>query len=238
MYVIDSHLLLLYARCMNSYYDTVNDWLLVGGDLDLARDLTGQDYATTIAQYRDRGVTHVLDVRSEWEDRAEWMAEGLADENYCHVPIIDRWGHVPAEGWFEAVEAFVHRFWMVSVEGDLLLTNCHMGINRAPSTAMLALLTVDPLMHPLDAFLRIRKARPAAGLVYAEAVGVRHLLNVEGVTAEDLTEAGELPASVVLFSDAIDNYWTPELRQSIRQGIAYYRDAEGGTLVVDAKLGV
>lgn len=223
---------------MNSYYNDVNDWLTVGGDLNLARDLTRQDFSITIKELQASGVTHVLDVRSEWNDRAEWVAEGLADENYAHVPIIDQWGHVPEEDWFAAVEAFVHRFWMDSAEGDRLYVHCHMGINRAPSTAMLALLTVDPLMHPLDAFLRIRKARPAAGLVYGEAVGIRHLLNVERITAEDLTETGELPASVRLFSTALGNYWTPELRQSIRQGIAYYRDAEGGTLVVDAKLGV
>ena len=88
-------------------------------------------------------------------------------------------------------------------------------------------------MSPLDAFLVIRSARPVAGLVYAEAVGIRHLLNAEGVTAEDLAEAQELPASVRLFSSAMDNYWTPERIESVHRGIAYYRDAEGGTLAVD-----
>lgn len=219
---------------MNYFFDDVNNWLSVGGDADLARDLTGQDHATTISQLRDHGVTHVLDVRSEWEDRDKWVAEGLSPENYHHVPIIDRWGHVPSEDWFETVEAFVQRFWMESAEGDRLYVHCHMGINRAPSTAMLALLSVDPLMHPLDAFLQIRNARPAAGLVYAEAVGVRHLLNMEAVTADDLTEAGELPASVVLFSAALEAYWTPERVKEVNRGIAFYRDHEGGTLVVKA----
>ena len=216
---------------MHNYFDKVTDWLLVGGDLDLARDLTGQDYATTIAKYREMGVTHVLDVRSEWENRSEWVACGLADENYCHVPIIDRWGHVPHEEWFAAVEGFVQRFWMESAEGDIMVISCHMGINRAPSTAMLALLTVDPLMHPLDAFLQIREARPAAGLVYAEAVGIRHLLNVESA---ELTSDSVLPESVVMFSASMDNYWTPELRVAVNRGIAFYRDAEGGTKVVTA----
>ena len=50
-----------------------------------------------------------------------------------------------------------------------------------------------------------------------------------------MIETGELPESVVLFSAAMDNYWTAEMIQEVNRGIAYYRDAEGGTLIVDAK---
>jgi hypothetical protein len=219
---------------VDTYCNDVNEWLTVGGDLDLARDMTGQDFPTTIAELLAHGVTHVLDLRSEWSDGPEWERAGLPAENFCHAPITDSWSHIPSEGWFEAVEDFVQKFWLESSEGDRLYVHCHMGINRSPSAAMLALLTVDPLMHPLDAFLRLREARPVAGLVYAEAVGVRHLLNAEGVTADDLTAAGELPASVRLFSTALANYWTPELRQAVRKGIAFYRSAEGGTVAVSS----
>lgn len=218
---------------MSTFFNDVNEWLSVGGDLDLARDVTGNGYPTTIAALRAHGVTHVLDLRSEWSDGPEWIRAGLPAENFQHSPITDSWNHVPSEDWFSEVEDFVEKFWLNSAEGDRLYLNCHMGVNRAPSAAMLALLTVDPLMTPMDAFMTIRRARPIAGLVYAEAVGVRHLLNVEGVT---LTMDDELPASVRLFSLALANYWTPELRQTIRQGIAYYRDQEGGTKVVDSAL--
>lgn len=224
---------MLYATCMNYFFDDVNDWLSTGGDLDLARDLTGQDYATTITQLRAQGVTHVLDVRSEWDDKAEWVAGGLASENYLHLPITDSRYHVPPEDWYVGVTDFVQQFWLDSNVGDRLYVHCHMGINRAPSAAMLALLAVDPLMHPMDAFMQIRSARPAAGLVYAEAVGIWHLLNVEG--GDELTTDSELPESVVLFSAAMDAYWTPEMLREINRGIAYYRSAEGGTLVVDNK---
>lgn len=217
---------------MNSFYNDVNDWLSVGGDLDLARDVTGQDFQTTIAHLQARGVTHVLDLRSEWSDLSEWTGMGLDDRNYAHIPIVDHWGYTPDEAWFGAVEDFVERFWLESNDGDRLYVHCHMGINRAPSAAMLALLTVDPLLTPMDAFMQIRSARPIAGLVYAEAVGIRHLLNAENITAEDMLASGELPASVRLFSAAMRNYWTPELRQACNRGIAFYRSKEGGTIKV------
>lgn len=219
---------------MTYFYNDVTDWLSVGGDLDLARDLTGSDYATNVALLRDHGVTHVLDVRSEWQDRAEWVAGGLSPANYCHAPIVDSWRHTPDEDWYKAVEDFVLDFWLNSFEGDRLLVHCHMGINRAPSAAMLALLTVDPLMDPFDAFLQIREARSAAGLVYAEAVGVRHLLGPVGRT--EFAEDDDLPTEVVEFHRAIENYWTPELRQSVRKGIAHYRSHEGGTTTVGSTI--
>lgn len=217
---------------MNAFYNDVNEWLSVGGDLDLAKDLTQQDYQTTIAQLREHGVTYVLDLRSEWNDADTWQAEGLPAANHCYAPITDSWNHSPAESWYEAVESFVLKFWMESVEGDRLLTQCHMGINRAPSAAMLALLTVDPLLDPFDAFLTIRAARPVAGLVYAESVGVRHLLNAAGLS--DFTEDDDLPAEVVEFSRSIGEHWTPDRRQAVNRGIGQYRSAEGGTLLVRA----
>ena len=221
---------------MNSFFNSVNDWLLVGGDLDLAHDLTGQDFATTVAQLRGEGVTHVLDLRSEWEDKAEWVQGGLAPENYCHAPIKDSWRHTPAESWHEAVENFVSYFWMNSAEGDRLYVHCHMGINRAPSAAMQALLTIEG-MDPWEAFLAIREARPAAGLVYAEAVGARHIVqrdeNYDGDVYADIAEDSATYAALADFVGRMQAYWTPQMIQAVRRGMAYYRDAEGGTKVVN-----
>lgn len=223
---------------MHTYFNDVNDWLSVGGDLDLARDVTGQTLGEIIAQLRDHGVTHVLDLRSEWNDAPLWRAAGFPPENYRHAPIIDSWRHVPPESWCEEVEGFVEKFWGETGTGERLYIHCHMGVNRAPSAAMLALLTIDPDMSPMSAFLKIRSVRPIAGLVYAEALGIRHLLNQEGV---ELTEDMSLPESVVTFSRAIEEYWEqPGLAESVRRGIAFYRSAEGGTVeqgrITDAPL--
>lgn len=228
---------------MNYFYNEVNDWLLTGGDLDLARDLTGQDHPETVTQLRAMGVTHVLDVRSEWEDKATWVAGGLAPENYCHAPIIDNRHHYPSEEWFRAVEDFVLEFWLNSSPGDRLFAHCHMGINRGPSAAMLALLTTNPMLSPLDAFHAIRGARPVAGLVYAESVGSRHIIRDADDWAgefRELDEGSETYQAVVEYLGALKRYWTPRLIQEVNRGIAFYRDAEGGTITerLDAVMGM
>lgn len=214
---------------MNSFYNDVNDWLSVGGDLDLAKNLAGQHYYTAINQLKEQGVTHVLDVRSEWQDRDYWESGGLDPDNYLHLPIIDSHRHQPAEDWYVGVTNFVQQFWLDSVNGDRLYVHCHMGINRGPSAAMLALLTVDPTLAPMDAFLTIREARPVAGLVYAEAVGIWHLRNIESI---GLAHDDNLPETISQFSAAINDYWTPDRIKKVNRGIAYYRGHEGGTLEV------
>jgi protein-tyrosine phosphatase len=200
---------------VNEFYNDVNDWLSVGGDLDLAADVTGQTYAETIRQLTAHGVTHVLDLRVEWSNASTWEQMGLPAENYCYAPITDSWRYKPEAEWYAAIEEFIGEFWMNSAEGDRLYVHCHMGINRAPSAAMLALMLVEA-MHPWEAFLAIREARPVAGLVYAEAVGSRFFEND--------------PEGLRDFQRLVNDYWTPELNASVRRGIAFYRSKEGGTI--------
>lgn len=212
-----------------NFYNDVNDWLSVGGDLDLARDLTGQDFSRTIKELQAHGVTHVLDLRIEWHDLRSWVAEGLPEENYAHIPITDSFGYQPPAAWFTEIENFVGRFLDERAEGDRIYVHCHMGINRAPSAAMAALLVADPTLDPFDAFLTIRAAREQAGLVYAEAVGTRHIAKMPKDTPED----NEVWRSTLSeFQSKMKNYWTPELRHSVHRGIAYYRAAGGGTLAI------
>lgn len=207
---------------MAEFCNDVNDWLITGGDLDLAADVTGKLSFETIYDLVDRGVTHVLDVRSEWTDAEDWE-EFAPDVWYEHAPIIDQWGHQPKEEWYLAVESFVRHFLAWAPPGAKLYTHCHMGINRGTSAAMLALLTADPDLDPYDAFLAIRDVRPIAGLVYAEEVGKRHLRN-----------RGAEPAELALFAKELNDYWSwnPELTAAVNRGIAYYRSKEGGTIKV------
>jgi hypothetical protein len=224
MVVVRWVLVLFLKETPMNFYNDVNDWLSVGGDLDLARSLTGMEIPDIVQEMRARGVTHVLDLRIEWEDRQEWEDGGLASENYAHVPIIDSWGHQPPADWFDAIEAFVQRFLVERSEGDRLYVHCHMGINRGPSAAMAALLLAEPDLDPWDAFLAIRGARAVAGLVYAEAVGIRHIAKAQDNNDQWLSDLAE-------FRTRVKNYWTPERIAARRRGVAYYRSAEGGTLV-------
>ena len=205
-------------------YNDVNDWLLVGGDLSLASALLGQTDEDTIAHLMGRGVTHVLDARIEWEDSALWIAEGLYAENYAHLPITDSWKHNPDEEWFCGVEDFVRNFLAERKDGEKIYVHCHMGVNRGPSAAMLALLTEEPTMTPWHAFLAVRAARSVAGLVYAEHVGVRHI--VRNTTDDEITWA-----TLGDFRKQMNDYWTPSLIRAVNKGISFYRSTEGDTRI-------
>lgn len=188
---------------MYPFCNDVNEWLTVGGDLELAEHETGLSHARVVRMLRARGVTHVLDLRSEECGKDIWVAEGLPEKNHCYVPIIDAWGHEPPEQWYTDVENFVLRFWRESYVGDRLYVHCMMGINRGPSAAMLALLTRHPSMDPFDAFMEIRRVRPVAGLVYAQPIGSRHIAKKGG--------------SVAQFVTRLTDYWTPEMQRTRQQ---------------------
>lgn len=210
---------------MDTFFNQVNDWLLVGADLDVARDTIGFTDGEAITCLMNRGVTHVLDARIEWTDALVWQGYGLPPENYAHLPIVDSHSHQPAEAWFQGVEDFVQDFLANRDEGDKLYVHCHMGVNRGPSAAMLALLTADPDLSPWDAFLAIREARSIAGLVYAEYVGARHISRKGGTDYDMYLALGD-------FRRQMRDYWSPARVESVNRGIAFYRSKEGGTLVV------
>ena len=134
--------------------------LLVGGDLD-TRD---EDHAEQqLHELVHAGVTHVLDSRIEWSDE-EWVA-GLAPEvGYLHLGMDDAGQEVPLEYFDEAVA------WAQAAidEGGVVLTHCHMGVNRGPSIGMAVLLAQG--WDPVEALDAIRVARPVAWVAYADEV--------------------------------------------------------------------
>ena len=110
----------------------VTDHLLVGGDLD-ARD---NDLAERqLAELVEIGVTHVVDVRLEWDD-FDFVAQRASDIAYLHHGMDDAGQRVPGEWFDEGVG------WIVAAleEGGTVLAHCHMGINRGPSLGYAVLL--------------------------------------------------------------------------------------------------
>ncbi len=136
----------------------VTDHLLVGGDLD-ARDSALAE--RQLAELVDLGVTHLVDVRVEWDD-LDYVAERAPDLAYLHHGMDDAGQHVP-DAWFEQGARWV----LEAIEGGgTVLAHCHMGINRGPSLGFAVLLAQG--WDPVEALDAIRRARPQAYVAYAE----------------------------------------------------------------------
>ncbi len=132
--------------------------LVVGGDLD-TRDI---GLATSqLHELIGAGVTHIVDARIEWSDE-QWVTETAPAIAYLHHGMDDAGQQVPGS-WFDAGVS-----WAIEAmeQGGIVLTHCHMGINRGPSLGFAVLLAQDwDMVEALDA---IRSARPIAWIAYAE----------------------------------------------------------------------
>ncbi|MGE3326380.1 MAG: dual specificity protein phosphatase family protein [Acidimicrobiia bacterium] len=106
------------------------------------------------------GITHVIDVRQEADD-TDWWAS-VREVDYHWAGIDDAGQRVPAS-WFETITS-----WATGAieRGGVVLTHCHMGINRGPSAGYAVLLRLG--WDPVEALAAIRAARPIANVWYAE----------------------------------------------------------------------
>lgn len=136
------------AQHANLHFITAN--LAIGGDIAEDRQL---------ADFDSLGITHVIDCRIEWDD-TPLFAEHLPHVLYLHHGMDDAGQEVPGE-WFDAAIA-----WIDAAGPDaVVLTHCHMGINRGPSLGFAVLLHQG--WDPIDAIKAIRAARPIAHVWYA-----------------------------------------------------------------------
>jgi dual specificity phosphatase 3 len=136
----------------------VTEGLLVGGDLDTRdEDLAGRQLRELV----DAGVTHLLDTRIEWSDE-QWVAELAPDVRYLHHGMDDAGQQVPF-AWFDEAVAWAQG---AIDDGGVVLTHCHMGVNRGPSLGLAVLLAQG--WDPIEALDAIRAARPIAWIAYAD----------------------------------------------------------------------
>ncbi len=137
----------------------VTERLLVGGDLDQRDDhLAGRQLDELVAA----GLTHVIDARVEADDR-EFVERHAPGVTYLWHGMDDAGQRVPP-AWFEAGVA-----WVLEALEDpdaVVLTHCHMGINRGPSLGYAVLLAQG--VDPVDAIAAIRAVRPISAVAYAE----------------------------------------------------------------------
>ena len=134
----------------------VTPQLAIGGDISAFDDeLAGRQFA----EICELGITHIIDVRLEWSD-LDTFAERAPEIGYLHHGMDDALQAVPLE-WFERAVS-----WIESAGPDaVVLTHCHMGINRGPSLGFAILLALD--WDPVEAIAAIRTARPQANVWYA-----------------------------------------------------------------------
>ncbi|MGM0386242.1 MAG: dual specificity protein phosphatase family protein [Actinomycetota bacterium] len=135
----------------------VTPQLAVGGDLDPSLLVALRQLDELVAA----GVTHIVDVRIEASD-ADLVARRWPHVRYLHHGIDDMGQRVPAE-WFEETAGFALD---AIAGGGVVLTHCHMGVNRGPSLGYAVLLGLG--WDPVEALAAIRTARPIAYVDYAE----------------------------------------------------------------------
>lgn len=137
----------------------VTPQLAIGGDISAYDDGLALQQFTEICRL---GVTHVVDVRLEWSD-AQTFADQAPHVRYLHHGMDDAGQAVPPE-WFEHAVRWIEDAWAEDPEA-VVLTHCHMGINRGPSLGFAVLLAQG--WDPVEAIAAIRTARPAANVWYA-----------------------------------------------------------------------
>lgn len=135
----------------------VTPQLAVGGDLDSSALIALQQLDELV----EAGVTHIVDVRIEASD-ADLVADRWPHVRYLHHGINDMGQRVPA-AWFDETAGFALD---AIADGGVVLTHCHMGINRGPSLGYAVLLGLG--WDPVEALAAIREARPIAYVDYAE----------------------------------------------------------------------
>ena len=131
----------------------VTPTLAIGGDVDAYDDdLAGMQ----IADLEAHGITHVVEVRMEWND-TETFAAVLPHISYLHHGMDDA-GQAGPASWFERAIRWIE----AAGPEAIVLTHCHMGINRGPSLGFAVLLAQG--WDPVEAIAAIRSARPQANV--------------------------------------------------------------------------
>ena len=133
--------------------------LAIGGDLNSFDDTLASAQLDEIIRL---GITHVLDVRLEWDDEAAF-ANRAPHVRYLHHGMDDAGQAVPYE-WFEEAIGWVEEGWRTDPDA-IVLAHCHMGINRGPSLGFAILLALG--WDPVEAIAAVRAARPVANVWYA-----------------------------------------------------------------------
>lgn len=192
-------------RFSSANVSVVTDRILVGGDLDMYDDELA---ARPVNEIEGQGVTHIVDCRFEAADDDIWA--DIPQVNYLHHGMDDGGQTVPGE-WFDVGVAFLHE--ALADPDALVLTHCHMGVNRGPSLGFALLL--EQGWDPVDAMDAIREARPIAYISYAEDALRWHHQRTGASIAEQIDQRSRMAK------------WRRADSLDVRDVIRKIRDGEG-----------
>jgi hypothetical protein len=136
----------------------VTEWLYLCGDLPSEEELA----LAQLEQWRDEGITAIVDVRQEWSDES-LVADYAPEIAYFHLGTHDN-GGAQSPSWFADGLDALHE--ALETREAKVVVHCHMGVNRGPSMGFAYLL--DQGWQPVEALTAIRSARPIAAIAYAQ----------------------------------------------------------------------
>lgn len=168
------------ARFAFANAHAVTDFLVVGGDLH--REI-GRAIVEAAELVQVGGVGYVLDCRQEAREELWGCVPGV---RYRWDGIDDAGQRVPGE-WFTRITDRIHA---AIAAGGVVLTHCHMGVNRGPSAGFAVLLREG--WDPIAALDAIRRARPIAAMAYAEDALEWHLDRIGASDAIKGEERGRM----------------------------------------------
>ena len=107
-----------------------------------------------LTQWVDAGITHIVDVRGEATDE-KWVGLIQPDITYIHLGTHDNGGAQDITWFDQGVRTIVKALEEADAQ---VVVHCHMGINRAPSMLLAALLELGYGIQPALNAIRIRSS--------------------------------------------------------------------------------
>jgi protein-tyrosine phosphatase len=156
----------------------ITDDILLSGDLNHHIPKAREQ----LVEWRNEGVTHILDCRSEWSD--EPLVKEFDDTiEYLSLGTHDSGGDQEAK-WYRDGWNFYERL-TEEDSNNKVLVHCHMGVNRAPS--MVFYLMIKEGYEPKEALNLIRTNRPIAACYYANSAW-NTFADDEGLSQDEKSE--------------------------------------------------
>lgn len=178
--------------------------LATGGDFSYLPHVAQQQFEDLLRMR----LSAVIDNRMEANDAHIWHGENVA---YHHLPTDDRNGHHIPAAHFDRAVAIARE---AMRDGGRVFSHCHMGVNRGPSVAFAILLDLGH--EPESAFDMIRKARPQAGIYYAE----------DALIADMLRKHNRIDFErLAAFRAYVDDVFGPEERAAVNRHIKRTHEA-------------